>query len=107
MPSNPWLKSLTLTTSGTKYSLLTLMQAIDNGAPARACSLQIQLDTGAGAAHLFIGNEDLSATNMGVKPVASPALAFDTAPQNLLNLYQIYLWSDTSGVRVNVKVLVQ
>jgi len=107
MPSNPWLKSLNLTAANTNYALLTLMQALDKSAPPRACSIQIQLDPSAGAAHLYIGNDDLSGTNCGVSLTAGQAMPFDTTPQNLVNLSQIQLRSDTAGVQVNVKVLVQ
>jgi hypothetical protein len=107
VPANPFLKTIVLTTLNTNYSLLTLIQAIDPGAPPRACHCQIQLDNGAGAAHLFVGNDDISGTNFGVNLVAGQQTTFDSTPQNLINISNIFLRSDTSAVKVNVKILVQ
>jgi hypothetical protein len=107
MPSNPFLKSITLTTLNTNYSLLTLLQALDPGVNGRCCKLNLQLDPGAGAAKLFIGNDDLSGTMYGAALLAGQVKVWETAQINLINASQIFLRSDTSAVKVNVDLLVQ
>ena len=107
MPSNPFLKTVTLTAANTNYSLLTLMQALDPGQTGRLCKLTIQSDSGNGAANLYIGNEDLSGTNYGSHLVASQAVVFETVSMNLVNASQIYLRSDTNATKVNILALQQ
>lgn len=103
MPSNPWLKTVTLTSNGTAYNLLTLMQVVDKAAPPRCAKLNIQLDLSAGAANLLVGNEDVSATNYGAVLVAGQAIVWETGETNDLVLNQISLWATSgSSVRVNV-----
>lgn len=107
MASNPFLKTITLTTLNTNYSLLTLVQALDPGVTGRCCKLAIQLDPGAGGAKLFIGNDDLSGTNYGVALFAGQAQIYENAALNVINASQIFLRSDTSGVKVNITILQQ
>lgn len=107
MSSNPWLKSVTLGTAGTKLSLFSLIQALDPTYKYPQCSkLSIQLDPGAGAAKLLIGNEDISTVNYGVSLQAGQALLFEGIEQNLYELNQVYLQSDTDSVRANIVVVV-
>jgi hypothetical protein len=107
MPSNPFLKSVTLTAANTNYSLLSLVQAKDPGVTGRCCKLGIQLDIGAGGAHLYVGNEDLSGTNYGAVLVAGQVQVYENAALNVINCSQVYLRSDTAGVQVNVTILEQ
>lgn len=107
MPANPVLKTVTLTTGGTKYNLLTLLQAIDPGITGRCCKLSIQLDPSAAGATLLIGNDDITTTNYGVSLVAGQFQTFENAALNVINCSQIWLQSATSSIRVNVAVLVQ
>ena len=107
MASNPFMKTVTLTSDAVVYSLLTLMQAIDPGQNGRYCKLVIQNDPGNGAANLYIGNDDLSATNKGTQLVATQAISFETVGVNIINASQIYLKSDTNAIKVNVTALQQ
>jgi len=107
MAANPFLKQLTITTLNTNYSLLTLMQAIDASVTGRCAKLNIQLDPSAGAAHLYIGNEDISGSMYGAVLLAGQVKVWETAGMNIINASQIYLRSDTSGVKVNIDLLVQ
>jgi hypothetical protein len=107
MPVTPFLKSVTLTTGGTKYNLLTLIQALDPAQTGRCCKLQIQLDPSAGGATLLVGNDDISATNYGTSLVAGQFVTFENAALNVINASAIWLQSATSAVRVNVLILSQ
>lgn len=107
MPSNPFLKSVTLTAASTNYNLLTLIQALEPGQTGRCCKLAIQNDTGNGAAHLFVGNEDVSGTNFGANLVATQVLDFETVGMNLINASDIWLRSDTASIKVNIALLQQ
>ena len=107
MPANPWLKTITLTTLNTAYSLFTLIQAVDKSVVyTECCKLSIQLDPLAGSAKLRVGNEDISPTNCGVVLQAGQAQIFEMIEQNLYSLKNIYLLSDTSGVAVNITFVV-
>jgi hypothetical protein len=106
MPSNPFLKSVTLAAANTNYNLLTLMQARDANAPSRCSKLNIQLDPGAGGALLFVGNDDISATNYGAALYAGQVKVWETGQVNNLVLNQIYLRCATAGVQVNIDATV-
>lgn len=101
------MKTVTVTLANTNYNLLTLMQAVEAACYPRSARLQIQLDAGAGAAKLFVGNEDVSATNYGAVLLAGQAFIFDATPQSLVSIIGISLRSDTAGVKVNISSLVQ
>lgn len=107
MSANPRLMSIVLTTGGTLYNLLTLMQAKDPGVTGRCCKLAVQLDLGAGAAQLLVGNDDLTTTNYGAILVAGQIVEWENAALNVINASNVYLLCSTSGVRVNVNLLAQ
>lgn len=106
MPSNPFLKSIVLPSANTNYNLLTLMQVADVQAPSRCSKLNLQLDTGAGAAKLFIGNDDISGSNYGVVLNAGQVKVWEMGETNRIILSQIFLRSDTAAVQVNIDALV-
>ena len=106
MPSNPFLKSVIVTLANTNYNLLTLMQVVDKAAPTRCSKLNIQLDTLAGAANLYIGNDDISGTNFGAHLNAGQAKIWESGETDRIVLNQIFLRSDTAGVQVNIDALV-
>ena len=101
----PALLSVTLTAANTNYSLLALLRAIDADFPAKAQMVQIQHDPAAGADLLWIGNEDMSATNHGVELVATQAFPINSLDSNLINLGDIWLRSDGAGKRINVAIV--
>ncbi len=107
MSSNPWLKTITLTTGSTVYNLLTLMNLKDPGITGRCCKLALQLDIGAGGAQLLVGNDDISTTNYGAVLVAGQIVEWENAALNVINASNIYLLSTTAGVKVNVNLLEQ
>lgn len=106
MPENPWLKSVTLASANTDYSLLALMQAVDAAAPTRCSKLNIQLDLSAGSAHLYVGNSDVSGSNYGAVLVAGQVKVWEMGETNRILLSQIYLLSDTASQQVNIDALV-
>jgi hypothetical protein len=107
MPSNPWMKTLTLTNANQAYSLFALMKAADVTLKYAQCAkLQIQSKVDGGAARLQIGNDDVSAVNRGVELVASQAFGIEAIELNLILLDQIFLWTDTAGLTINVTMMV-
>jgi hypothetical protein len=100
------MHSITLTTSGTKYNLFTLMQAIVPNLSQFAQSVQIQLDNGAGAANLYIGDPStVASTDCGVHLVASQAFDKAAFTSDMLQLNDFGLTSDTNSVQVNVTII--
>ena len=108
---HPWMGSLTLTDADTNYSIRELVDALDASiVPSNASGrnmvvqwLAIQLDVGAGGARLYIGNpNNLSGTNCGVELVATQVWSIWSMPTNLVNVDDIYVRSNTAGVRINV-----
>jgi hypothetical protein len=107
VPANPWAKSVTLTTANTAYNLWALLQAADKSLQySECCKLQIQSAIVNGGANLYIGNADVSSTNRGAEIVASQAFGIEAIEQNLIDLKQIFLVSDTNAVVVNVMFMV-
>ena len=106
MAANPWLKTVSLTSLNTNYNLYTLMKAVDPAAPDRCCKLNLQLDVGAGAAKLFIGNDDISGTNFGVQLNAGQVKVWESGETNRILASQIWLRTDTNTQSVHVDSLV-
>ena len=107
MSANPWSESITLGSSGTAVNLFAAIQALDVTVKyPQCCKIQIQLDPGAGGAKLFGGNSDVSSTNHGWEIVAGQIKNWEALQQNLYNLQQIWLVSDTSEVKVNVEFVI-
>jgi hypothetical protein len=97
---------VTITSASKAYSLLSLMQAVDKAAPPRCCKLNIQLDTGAAGANLYVGNEDVSATNFGAHLNAGQVFVIENGETDRIVLSQLYLFADTESLQVNVAALV-
>ncbi len=104
----PWLRSVTITTANVNENLLTLLQAADSDIPPHCQMFQIQLDIGAGAARLYIGDtSSLTATDVGVELVAGQAFSIGSVESNLINLADIAVRSDTNSTRINVTIVVR
>lgn len=101
----PWMDSVTLTSTGTSYNLLTLLQAIDSKIPKKCQSVQLQVDIGAGGAKVYVGNSQVSATHCGAVLVATQAATPIGYDSNLVLLSDVWLTSDTNSVQVNVLVV--
>lgn len=101
----PWMDSVTLTSTGTVYNLLTLLQAIDSKIPKKCQSVQLQVDLGAGGAKVYVGNSQVSATHCGAILVAGQAAIPIGYDSNLVLLSDIYLTSDTNAIQVNIVVV--
>lgn len=106
----PYCKQITLGASTGISNLYTLLQA---AAPANttvrkvACELHLQADAAGAAAKYYVGNSDLTAGggNEGVQLAASQALILGPLSSNLIHLDEIYLTSDSNGVKWNVIVI--
>jgi len=89
-------------------TLLALVySSINSSTKARFVSLQMA--SGGGAAHLFVGNgpssgSPVSTTNCGVDLVALQAAWTMSMQSNLIALGDIWLVSDTAGQKVNCTV---
>lgn len=101
----PFMTSLTATnTAQSLYTLLTVW--FTNAAfPIKACYVAIQLDTGAGATSLYIGNSSVSATNCGVDLSANQAQQVYAFDSNLINLKDLYVITSTGTAQINVTVV--
>lgn len=104
---NPWMKTVALATANTKYSLLTLMRALDPLAPDHCQAVQIQFWRNAGNAVLYLGNSDVddATSGAGVELVATQAFGFQSVEANRIDLGQIWLMSDTNTQKVRVTAL--
>jgi hypothetical protein len=104
---SPWMHSVILTTAGTNYNLLTLVQAITPGLPTFCRSVQLQVDIGAGAAQVSIGSPDsLSSTDCGVTLVATQAWNSSFYVAGGINLGDIELVSNTNSTQVDCTIVV-
>lgn len=106
---SPRMLTVTLTASGTVYQLATLLAAADPDlgrlSVMRAQQLSLQVDKGAGAANVQVGNADITSTNFGFNLVATQMLSFPSMSANLIRLDNIYLLSDTNSVAIHVALL--
>ena len=104
----PWMGTVTITLANTAYQLSTLVFAATNPplTPAtgvlRCEFLSIQADVDAGGARFFIGNSDVSSTNMGYELVATGNPSPMSMTSNLVRLDQIYVMSDTESTKLNI-----
>ena len=105
--NNPWMKSITIPTSGVNVNLLTRMQAVDADAPTLVDKLQIQVDPETVGAFLRVGNSDVAASVMGAKLMVGQAATFEPTGLNSLHLDQFTLRSDANGVQLNIIALVR
>ena len=108
---SPWMGTVSLTLANTAYSLTDLLSALAAdraphfGGFMSVQYIAIQLDLSAGGAELFIGNENVSTTFCGVSIFGSQVWPIYSMDSNLIQMSQIFLLSDTAGVRCNVSFL--
>lgn len=105
--NNPWMKSITIPTSGVNVGLLARMQAVDADAPRLVDKLQIQYDPESVGAFLRVGNSDVDASVMGAKLMVGQAVTFEPTGLNSLHLSQFTLRSDANAVQLNIIALVR
>ena len=110
---SPWMGTVVLTMANTAYSLTNLLSALASdrepslGGFTSVQYIAIQLDVSAGGAELFIGNENVSSTFCGVSIFGSQVWPIYSVEANLIQMSQIFLMSDTAGVRCNICFLVR
>lgn len=95
--------SITLTALNTNYSLRALLKAIDVDVDS-ARELQIQSDSGNGAAVISVGDINMSATRRAYKLTTGTSRYYRSISDNL-PIGAIYLRSDTNGSVVNVEMV--
>lgn len=101
--------SVTLTSALSTYSLVTLIQAAltagndEANAPTSSREIGIQVHPGASGT-LYVGDASVSTTRCAYALLAS-GTDRDRAMADQIPLSEIYLVSDTSGMRVNVLIL--
>ena len=101
----PFMCSVTVT--GTRASLLTLLQAVFTNIPLKASQVTIQNDTGSGSSSLYIGNSAVTSTNAGSNLSANQALPLGPLPSNLIVLNDLWLLSSSGSIQANVQVIVR
>lgn len=107
MSANPWAKTLNLALAANAYNLYDLIQAADVTVKyPQCCKLQIQLDPGAGAGKLYIGNSDVSSTNRGTELVAGQSKEYEGIEQNLYSLQNVWLRGSANDMDVNISYVV-
>lgn len=109
---SPWMGSVVLTNANTAYSLFELLKNHAHPPSTRSdfvhlpCQfLAIQLDVSAGGAELFIGNATVSSNDCGVAIFGAQVWPIYSMDSNLISTSNIYLMSDTAGVRCNVSFI--
>lgn len=100
--ANPRMVTVTVHNT-TPQSLLTLLRAIDSGAPRVACFLQLQAAIANMDKLIFVGNSDLNTTTRFGSQIqagqALPVMAFDS---NLIALDNVYVATDGTDTLLNV-----
>jgi hypothetical protein len=106
MRANPRYLAVTIPNS-TPVNLWTLLKAIDADTPRVAEYMQLEVDSAAMAALIYIGNSDLDiATDVwGVKLQAGQAHEIQDMASNLIQLDQIFLATDGADVLVGVAII--
>lgn len=100
-----WSRSgitVTLTTASTVYRLADLITAIDANASNRFRRLQLQSDPANASSNIYAGDSQVSANRKGytMQPGDYGPPYDDINPS--MSTLDLYLVSDTSGVKVNV-----
>jgi len=97
--------SVLIVLANTPYQLSALFGAI-NAEYARttfqAANLQVDID--AGGVRVYVGNDDVSATNWGVKITGSQAVGLNVPGSPNVDPRHLYVMSDTAGVRLGVSL---
>lgn len=95
---------VTLTTADTKYSLWSLLTAIDATIPTHCNELVLQADESNVAALVRIGNVNLSTTRYGYTLLAGASRTYVSRSQQV-DMQDIYLLADTNGAKVSVEII--
>lgn len=99
--ANPRCVQVTVGTAA--VTLLSLLQAIDAGAPRVCAFLQLQADISNGSNLVYLGNSDVNAASMYGSEIqagqALPVMGFDS---NLIALDQLYVVAGAPGQKLNV-----
>lgn len=95
--------TLTLTTNGTPYNLLALIQAVAGYANTRPSCRELTLtgDAGNMGSYVYVGGSDVTTTNFGIQLQAGQSQTFRST-LNDVSLGDIWLLSDGDDVGVNV-----
>ncbi|SRR6266496_105922 len=102
---NPFMGSVSVTATSAGQDIFTLLSAIRTKLPHKACFLQIQADTTAGAASVYVGNSDVSATICAANLSGNQAQLVYAFDSNLLVLDHIFLVSSAGTVQCNLTVV--
>jgi hypothetical protein len=103
---NTFSKTVSLSSANTNYNLYSLMKAAQDFEPWCSC-LQLQVDMGAGAAIVRVGDKDLSDTNYGFELVAGQAFPIGDLQTNSIPLPNFFLRSTVALTAVAVFALVK
>lgn len=96
---------VTLTTSGTAYSLATLARAIDADIPGECRQLTIEADrANTAGSTVSVGDASISSTRYGYQLAPGDTRVYDD-PGGLVRLAQIYFVPSANGLKVNVEVM--
>lgn len=103
----PFMAQVSVGTTATNQDLNTLLAAVYSAIAVgqKVCYLQIQLDTSAAGATLWIGNSNVSSTMYGAALSAgqiNQQLAFDS---NLVLLSDVFLLSSSGTIKANIIAL--
>jgi len=101
----PFMGSVSVGTSATGQDIWTLFSAVWSGLSHKCFFLEIQLDTTAGSASVYVGNSNVSATMCGVNLSANQAQLVYAFDSNLLVLDHIFLLSSSGTVQCNLTVV--
>lgn len=116
----PWMGSVVVPTAGVATNLQTLLLALSDGQrpgnpaagpntnPPENLSVQqcvIQLDPGSGSSSVKIGGPGMTSTFYGSKLLAGQALPIGPFESNLIQLRQIYLYTDADNLQINVTLV--
>jgi len=96
---------LTLTTASTKYSLRTLITAIESGAPQFVGEIQLQSDKANAASKISVGDTNISTTRYGYQLEPGEGKSYGPGRMNGLDTASLYFMSDTNAVKINVELM--
>ena len=112
---SPFQASFVLASSGTVYSVKTLLNTLTNkpfftntpSGVARCAYIKIINDVDNGAAKLYTGTPDLTTNLFGWKGVASQYTEIGPFESNLINLSDVNVLTDTNSAVVSFIIVVR
>jgi len=99
---DPWMRSVVLTNANENYNLYDLMKALDKGAPERGTKVQLQAPDQPFSGIVYIGNQQLTATDYGVFLFATQAFSIELGQLNVIYFKMIFLRSTQASTRIGV-----